>query len=270
MIEFINVTKTFNNGVKALDNVNMSIKPGEFVAIIGLSGAGKSTLLRSINRLHDINHGKVIVNGKDIQLLEGRALRNFRRTVGMVFQQFNLVKRHTVLKNVLTGRLGYYSNWRSLFGLFSQADYKKVDDALERVGLLDKKKIRSDQLSGGQQQRVSIARTIVQEADIILADEPVSALDPITAQTVMTDFQTLNQELGKTVLINIHSVELARQYATRIIGMRDGKIVFDGPTHAATDQALNEIYGSEIFKSDLMQSTSIPTDLSLQQEEAIH
>lgn len=251
MIEFKNVSKVYDNGTVGLKNIDLKIEQGDFVAIIGLSGAGKSTLLRSINRLVDITQGEILINNKSITAARAKELRQMRRNIGMVFQQFNLVKKNTVQKNVLTGRLGYYSNWQTLLGLFSKEDYKKTELALEKVGLSDKLQVRSDSLSGGQQQRVSIARTIVQEAEIVLADEPVASLDPITSQTVMDDFKTLNEELGRTILINLHSVDLARQYAKRIIGMRAGEIVFDGSAEEATDEKLNEIYGAQIFAQDL-------------------
>lgn len=247
MIEFINVSKRFDNGVLGLNNVNLKVEDGEFVAIIGLSGAGKSTLLRSVNRLNDITEGDIKINAVSITNASAREVRQMRRNIGMVFQQFNLVKKNTVQKNVLTGRLGYYNWFQTLLGLFSKEDYERTENALERVNLSDKLKVRSSSLSGGQQQRVSIARTIVQEAEIILADEPVASLDPITSHTVMGDFKKLNEEMNRTILINIHSIDLARQYASRIVGMRAGEIVFDGPTHEATDERLSEIYGASIF-----------------------
>ena len=259
MIEVKNVSKTFDNNVKALDNINLTIDRGEFVCIIGLSGAGKSTLLRSLNRLTEVTEGEIIIDGQSLTQASAKELRRMRRKIGMVFQQFNLVKKSTVQKNVLSGRLGYYNNWQTLFGLFSKEDYQRTQDALTRVGLSDKLKVRSDALSGGQQQRVSIARTIVQEADLILADEPVASLDPVTAETVMDDFKRLNQEFNRTVIVNIHSIELARNYATRIIGMRAGQIVFDGTPEEATDAKLNEIYGREIFNR--------PIDRHLREEE---
>jgi len=254
MIELKNVSKTFPNGVVGLNNINLTIEQGEFICIIGLSGAGKSTLLRSLNRLNDVSEGEIIINGESITHANSKELRRMRRNIGMIFQQFNLVRKNTVQRNVISGRLGYYNNWQTLLGLFSKEDYQRTEDALEKVGLSDKLKVRSDSLSGGQQQRVSIARTIVQEADIILADEPVSALDPVTSETVMNDFKRLNEELKKTIIINIHSVELARRYASRIIGMRHGEIVFDGLASEATDQKLNEIYGKAIFENEIQDS----------------
>ena len=246
MIIFDNVSKTYGNGVKGLDHINLTIEDGEFVSIIGLSGAGKSTLLRSINRLNDVSEGGITINGLSVTKAGKKELRQIRRKIGLISQNFNLVKRSTVQKNVLSGRLGYYSTLKSIFGLFSKEDYERTNDALERVGLLDKLHTRCDELSGGQQQRVSIARTLVQQADIILADEPVASLDPVTTQKIMKDLQNINQSMGKTVIVNIHSVELARTFSTRIIALKAGKMVFDGKPEELTDQKLIEIYGKVI------------------------
>ena len=270
MIELTNVTKVFPNGVTGLRKINLTINKGEFVCIIGLSGAGKSTLLRSLNRMNDVSEGEIKIAGESITQANARELRRMRRNIGMIFQQFNLVRKNTVQKNVISGRLGYYSNWQTLLGLFSKEDYARTEAALEKVGLADKLKDRSDSLSGGQQQRVSIARTIVQEAELILADEPVSSLDPVTSETVMNDFKRLNEENGRTIVINIHSVDLARRYASRIIGMRAGEIVFDGPASAATDEKLNEIYGKAIFENEAKANlkalkATIETDLRQEQ-----
>ena len=246
MIIFDNVSKTYGNGVKGLDHINLTIEDGEFVSIIGVSGAGKSTLLRSINRLNDVSEGEITINGLSVTKAGKKELRQIRRKIGLISQNFNLVKRSTVQKNVLSGRLGYYSTLKSIFGLFSKEDYERTNDALERVGLLDKLHTRCDELSGGQQQRVSIARTLVQQADIILADEPVASLDPVTTQKIMKDLQNINQSMGKTVIVNIHSVELARTFSTRIIALKAGKMVFDGKPEELTDQKLIEIYGKVI------------------------
>ena len=246
MIIFDNVSKTYGNGVKGLDHINLTIEDGEFVSIIGLSGAGKSTLLRSINRLNDVSEGEITINGLSVTKAGKKELRQIRRKIGLISQNFKLVKRSTVQKNVLSGRLGYYSTLKSIFGLFSKEDYERTNDALERVGLLDKLHTRCDELSGGQQQRVSIARTLVQQADIILADEPVASLDPVTTQKIMKDLQNINQSMGKTVIVNIHSVELARTFSTRIIALKAGKMVFDGKPEELTDQKLIEIYGKVI------------------------
>lgn len=248
MIQFVNVSKTFRTGVKGLKNINLTIEDGEFVSVIGLSGAGKSTFLRSINRLNEISEGNIIIDGVSITKAKKKELRRIRRSIGMIFQTFNLVKRSTVQKNVISGRLGYYSTLKSILGIFSKKDYELVSDALNRVGLKDKLHSRSDELSGGQQQRVSIARTLVQQASIILADEPVASLDPITTQVVMKDLKTINTDLKRTIIINLHSIELAREFSTRIIGMRDGEIVFDGTPEEASDEVLTGIYGAEILK----------------------
>lgn len=243
MIELKNVSKIYANGVVGLDQINLKIEAGEFVAVIGSSGAGKSTLLRTMNRLVEVTQGEVIIHGRSLTQARGRELREIRRNIGMIFQQFQLIKRHTVQKNVISGRLAYYNNLQTLLGWYSEADYQKVNEALKLVGLQDKLKERSSNLSGGQQQRVSIARAIVQEAEIILADEPVASLDPVIAESVMRDFRHLNRDYGRTIVINLHSIDLARRFASRIIGMQAGRIVFDGPATAASDQRLEEIYG---------------------------
>jgi phosphonate transport system ATP-binding protein len=250
MIKFENVTTVYPSGVRGLNNINLHIPKGEFVAVIGLSGAGKSTMLRSINRLNETTEGTITIDGVSITDARKRELRKIRRNIGMIFQHFNLVKKSTVQKNVLSGRLGYYSTLRSILGLFSKEDYALATDALERVGLADKLHSRSDQLSGGQQQRVSIARTLVQQADLILADEPVASLDPITTRRIMTDLQTINQDLQRTIVLNVHSVDLAREFATRIIGLKAGEVVFDGKPEDATDEVLTQIYGADILKAE--------------------
>ena len=229
MIKFDKVNKVYPNGLHALKNVSLEINQGEFVAIIGLSGAGKSTLLRTINRMHDISEGSLIVNGQEINDLKGKDLRKFRRKVGMVFQSFNLVTRTTVINNVLTSRVPDMPLWKSIIGLYSKEDKIIALEALDKVGILDKAYVRADQLSGGQQQRVALARTLAQKPEIILADEPVAALDPITATQVMDDFKKINKELNMSVLINIHHVDLALKYADRVIGIKAGEIVYDGP-----------------------------------------
>ncbi len=195
MIKFNNVNKVYPNGFHALKNINLEIEQGEFVAIIGLSGAGKSTLLRTINRMHDITDGELIVNGENVNDLKGKSLRKFRRHIGMVFQSFNLVTRTTVINNVLTSRVPDMPFYKSMIGVFSKEDKVIALEALDKVGILDKAYVRADQLSGGQQQRVALARTLAQKPEIILADEPVAALDPITATQVMDDFKRINEEM---------------------------------------------------------------------------
>ncbi|MEF3303545.1 phosphonate ABC transporter ATP-binding protein [Paenibacillus sp. GYB003] len=252
MIEFRHVKKVYANGTIGLNDINLTIGKGEFVVIVGLSGAGKSTMLRSINRLHDITEGEILIDGKSITAAKGESLRKMRRGIGMIFQSFNLVKRSTVLRNVLSGRVGYHSTLRTLFAMFPKRDVELALKALERVNILEKAYVRADQLSGGQQQRVSIARALAQEATIILADEPVASLDPLTTRQVMDDLKRINQELGITTIVNLHFIDLAREYATRIIGLRAGQVVFDGPVAEATDEAFSNIYGRAIKKDELL------------------
>ncbi|MBQ3304734.1 MAG: phosphonate ABC transporter ATP-binding protein [Clostridia bacterium] len=242
MIEFKHVDKVYPNGTRGLKDVNLTIDQGEFVAIIGLSGAGKSTLIRTINRMIDVTGGRLIVDGIDVMSLKGREMRRFRRKIGMIFQSYNLVTRSTAIKNVLTSMVPDMSFIRVLLGLFTKAQKLHALEALDKVGILDKAYIRCDQLSGGQQQRVSLARTLNQQPTIILADEPVAALDPVTANLVMSDFKRINEEMNITVLINIHHVDLALKYCSRVIGIRAGEVVYDGPTTAVTQAILDQIY----------------------------
>ena len=243
MIVFDHVSKIYPNGTVGLDDVNLTIQDGEFVAIIGRSGAGKSTLLRAVNRMHDISKGTLTVNDTNVSGLRGKALRHFRREIGMVFQSFNLVSRTTVIRNVLSARVPEMPFWRVLLGAFRKEDKITALESLDKVGILDKAYIRADQLSGGQQQRVALARTLAQKPKIILADEPVAALDPVTAKQVMEDFVRINKEMGISILLNIHHVELAIEYADRIIGIRAGKIVYDGPSKEVDQTVLDSIYG---------------------------
>ncbi len=250
MIVFDHVSKIYPNGTVGLKDVNLTIKDGEFVAIIGRSGAGKSTLLRSVNRLHDISEGTLTVNGTNVSELKGKTLRQFRRGIGMVFQSFNLVSRTTVIRNVLSACVPEMPFWRVLLGVFRRDDKIKALESLDKVGILDKAYIRADQLSGGQQQRVALARTLAQDPRIILADEPVAALDPVTAKQVMEDFVRINKEMGISILLNIHHVELALEYADRIIGIRAGEIVYDGPSDAVDQSVLDAIYGGAMEEAE--------------------
>ena len=242
MIIFDHVSKVYPNGTVGLDDVNLTIQDGEFVAIIGRSGAGKSTLLRSVNRMHQITAGTLTVNGTDVSTLSGKSLRRFRRGIGMVFQSFNLVTRTTVIKNVLSACVPDMPFWRVLLGTFRKEDKIKALESLDKVGILDKAYMRADQLSGGQQQRVALARTLTQDPRIILADEPVAALDPVTAKQVMQDFVRINQEMGISILLNIHHVDLALKYCDRVIGVRAGEIVFDGPASTITQEQIDAVY----------------------------
>ena len=245
MIVFDHVSKVYPNGTVGLDDVDLTIADGEFAAIIGRSGAGKSTLLRSVNRMHRITSGTLTVNGTDVSSLSGKSLRRFRRGIGMVFQSFNLVTRTSVIQNVLAACVPDMPFWRVLLGAFRKADKIKALESLDKVGILDKAYMRADQLSGGQQQRVALARTLTQDPKIILADEPVAALDPVTAKQVMQDFVRINKDMGITILLNIHHVELALEYADRIIGIRAGRIVYDGPSANVDKDVLAAIYGED-------------------------
>jgi len=239
------LTKIFPNGTVALRDVNFTVQDGEFLAVIGLSGSGKSTLLRCINRLIDPTEGRVIWNDIDITAAQGAELRKIRRQIGMIFQQFNLVKRSSVMTNVLSGRLGYANPWLSLVHRFSPEDYQRARAALERVGILDKAHSRADQLSGGQQQRVGIARALMQEPKLVLADEPVASLDPVLAHSIMRYLEQLNREDGITVLCSLHFLDLVHRYATRVIGLKDGELVFEGHPTELTRERFKEVYGEE-------------------------
>ena len=245
MIVFDHVSKTYPNGYQALKDINLTIEQGEFVAIIGLSGAGKSTLIRTINRMHDITDGTLTVDGVNVMELKGARLRQFRRNIGMIFQSFNLVTRTTVIKNVLTSRVPELPFWRALLGAYPKKDKLEALEALDKVGILDKAFVRADQLSGGQQQRVALARTLAQNPKIILADEPVASLDPVTAKQVMDDFRRINREMNISVFINIHHVDLALQYADRVIGIKAGEVVYDGPASEVNEAVLAEVYGGQ-------------------------
>lgn len=241
-IVFKDVAKRYDGGVLALNNINLTIDQGEFVGIIGLSGAGKSTLIRTINCMHPISDGELTVNGVSVKNLSGKSLRQFRRKIGMIFQSFNLVTRAKVITNVLNALVPNIPFWRVLIGYYKKQEEVKALHALDRVGILDKAYNRVDQLSGGQQQRVALARTLAQDPEIILADEPVAALDPVTANEVMNDFKRINKEENITILINIHHVELALDFCQRIIGIRDGEVVYDGPSENVTSEILDLIY----------------------------
>ena len=246
MIKFEDVGKRYPNGFEGLKHVNLTIEQGEFVAIIGLSGAGKSTLIRTINRMHDVTSGKLTVDDVDVMSLSGKQLRRFRRKIGMIFQSFNLITRTTVIKNVLTAFVPDMSWFRSTFGIYTKEEKMKALECLDKVGILRKAFVRADQLSGGQQQRVALARTLAQNPQIILADEPVAALDPVTAKQVMDDFKRINEEMKITILINIHHVDLALKYATRVVGIREGEIVYDGPASEVDKDVLASIYNGKV------------------------
>ncbi len=245
MLKVENLTKTFPNGTKALRDVSFEVADGEFLAVIGLSGSGKSTLLRCINRLIEPSSGKVYWNGADITAAQGGDIRKIRRQIGMIFQQFNLVKRSSVYTNVLSGRLGYVNTFSSLLHMFSRDDRSRALASLERVGLAEKAGVRADSLSGGQQQRVGIARALMQEPKLILADEPVASLDPVLAHSILKYLEQLNKELGITILCSLHFLDLVHRYATRAIALKDGMLVFEGLPKEIDDAQFKAIYGQE-------------------------
>ena len=244
MISIRGLSKTYTGGVRALNNVSLDVAPGEFLVILGPSGAGKSTLLRCINRLVEPSEGQVFHDGAEITGHRGD-LRAIRRQFGMVFQQFNLVKRLSVLVNVLAGRLGYRSALRSLFYSFPEADKRIAIECLARVNMEHKAFQRADTLSGGEQQRVAIARALAQQPTVILADEPVASLDPKIARQVLGYLRQVAQELGITVLCNLHQVEYAKEFSERVVGMSRGSVVFEGPSSELTDEVLHRIYYRE-------------------------
>lgn len=252
MIEFENVDVTYPGGVEALRNVSLTIGSGELVVVVGLSGAGKSTLLRAINGFVPITAGSVKVNGVAVEKARPSELRTLRSRAGMIFQTFNLVNRTTVINNVLMGRLAHVPRWRSLLGMWPAAEKEKALQALERVEIVDKAYVRASNLSGGQQQRVGIARALAQDPTVMLADEPVASLDPVTSHTVMRDLRRINSELGITTLINLHFLDLARTYGKRLIGLRDGELVYDGDLELVTDATFRQIYGRAVTPDDLL------------------
>lgn len=240
-----NLTKIYDNGFKALDNVSFEIPDGQFVALIGLSGSGKSTLLRCINRLIEPTDGRIIWNGLDVTAVSDEEIRLVRRRIGMIFQQFNLVKRSKVINNVLAGRLGYTNPAFSLINYYPAADKERALANLDRVGIKNQAYKRASALSGGQQQRVAIARALMQNPELMLADEPVASLDPATSHSVMKYLDLLNKEDGLTIVTSLHFLSLARTYADRVIALKDGKLEFDGPPVEIDNERFKEIYGEE-------------------------
>ena len=251
MLEIKNLSKEYDDGTRALNNISFTVQDGEFLVIIGLSGSGKSTLLRCINRLIDPTGGQIILDGVDIAAASPSELRRIRRDIGMIFQHFNLVKRSSVMRNVMAGRLGYVNPWLSLLGIFPPEDRQRAREALELVGISEKAKNRADALSGGQQQRVGIARALMQEPKLLLADEPVSALDPATSHSVLKYIEQINKQKGVTVLCSLHFLSLARAYATRIIALKDGIIMFDGLPSEIDDDRFKEIYGEDAIRVEV-------------------
>ncbi|TMW72737.1 phosphonate ABC transporter ATP-binding protein [Alteribacter natronophilus] len=245
IVDIHNLNKTYPDGTVALKNISMKAEKGEFIVIIGPSGAGKSTFLRSINRLSEPTSGEILFMGKDIVKAGKKELRTLRRNIGMIFQGFNLVKRLPTVRNVLHGKLGYMSSLKGAFGLFDQDQVEEALGILKRVGLEEQAFKRADELSGGQQQRVAIARAINQSPQLILADEPIASLDPNSSRVVMDYLKKACREEGFTTFVNLHQVDFAKEYADRIIGIKDGEIYFDGSGDDLTDEVIEALYSKE-------------------------
>ncbi len=237
--------KVYKTGTHALKGIDLEVEEGEFLVIIGLSGSGKSTLLRCINRLIEPTEGSIEFLGRDITHIKGEELRKVKSQIGMVFQQFNLIKRRSVLTNVLTGSLGRVSTLNSILEKFPADVYDEANKALEIVGISEKSDLRADSLSGGQQQRVAIARSLLQRPKLLLADEPVASLDPATSNSVMHYFEKVNKELGTTVICNLHFLSLVRKYASRVIALKGGEVIYEGNPNDINETWFKTIYGQE-------------------------
>lgn len=251
MLELHTLEKRYPTGDMALKGINLHVPKGQVMALIGPSGAGKSTLIRCVNRLVEPTKGQILLNGTDVTALKPAALRQMRRNMGMIFQEYALIERLSVMENVLSGRLGYVGFWRSTLRRYPQRDIARAFDLLERVGLQDFVDKRADALSGGQRQRVGIARALMQDPDILLVDEPTASLDPKTSRQIMRLITELAAESGIAAIINIHDVALATTFAERIVGLRFGEIVYDGTPAGLTQQVLTDIYGEEDWTTTL-------------------
>ncbi len=246
-----NLSHTYPNGYHALKNVSFDVEAGEFLVIIGLSGSGKSTLLRCINRLIEPTSGQVLLNTHDVSHIVGEPLRKHRASIGMIFQHFNLIARHSVMQNVLYGALGDTPTWKSVTGSFTQQQRERALNNLTITGIPEKAQNRADSLSGGQQQRVAIARALMQQPQLLLADEPVASLDPATSHSVMRYLDRINKEMHTTVICNLHFLSLVREYATRVLALRAGELVFDGLPDAITEEWFKAIYGEDAVQVEI-------------------
>jgi phosphonate transport system ATP-binding protein len=251
ILQLKDLTKVYPSGTRALDGITLDFQRGEFVVLIGLSGSGKSTLLRCINRLIDPTSGSVIFEGTDVTRAGGAQLRKTRRRIGMIFQQFNLVKRASVFSNVLAGKLGARPVWRTIFYRPTRDEVREAFENLGRVGIVDKAYARADALSGGQQQRVGIARALMQEPQLMLADEPVASLDPATSHSVMKYLEDINKKDGITVICSLHFLSLARRYGTRVIALKDGRVAFDGLPRDIDERRFRDIYGEDAVEVEI-------------------
>ena len=251
MLKLENLIKRYNTGDLALQGIDLSIPNGQVLALIGPSGAGKSTLIRCINRLVEPTNGSAVLNEVNLTKLSSRALRKSRRKMGMIFQEYALVERLTVMENVLSGRLGYVGFWKSFLRKFPKKDVSEAFRLLDRVGLLEMADKRADELSGGQRQRVGICRALIQDPDLLLVDEPTASLDPKTSRQIMRLINELCQERGLTAIINIHDVLLAQMFSQRIVGLALGNIVYDGSPEGLTPEVLTQIYGEEDWSATI-------------------
>jgi phosphonate transport system ATP-binding protein len=251
IVSIKDLVKTYPTGTRALDGITLDIQRGEFVVLIGLSGSGKSTLLRCVNRLVEASSGTVTFDGADVTRARGADLRRIRRRIGMIFQQFNLVKRSSVFSNVIAGRLGYRSTWRTIASRPDRDDVALAFENLGRVGIPEKAFGRADALSGGQQQRVGIARALMQRPELMLADEPVASLDPATSHSVMKYLEEINKKDGITVICSLHFLSLARRYGTRVIAVKDGRFAFDGKPAVIDVHRFKEIYGEDAVEVEI-------------------
>jgi phosphonate transport system ATP-binding protein len=262
IVSIKDLVMTYPSGTRALDGVSLDIQRGEFVVLIGLSGSGKSTLLRCINRLVEPTSGVVVFDGIDVTAADRVAIRRVRRRIGMIFQQFNLVRRSSVFSNVLSGRLGYRSTWRTVTSRPTAPDVAAAFENLGRVGIADRAFNRADALSGGQQQRVGIARALMQKPELMLADEPVASLDPATSHSVMKYLEQINKKDGITVICSLHFLSLARRYGTRVVALKGGKVAFDGKPDAIDERRFKEIYGEDAEEVEIGPDRSQPQPMS--------
>ena len=250
VLKFDNVTKYYSNGIHALKDASFEVKEGEFISIIGPSGSGKSTILRSINKLIDITDGEVYLENIPVSKQKGKKLRQLRRNIGMIFQNYNLVYSLSVLQNVLHGCLGYMKGWKGIFGIYSEDDKIRALELLDELGIKKYAYNKASELSGGQKQRVGIARAIMQEPKILLCDEPIASLDPSSAKTIMDLLKNMTQKRNIACIVNLHQLDVALKYSTRIIGLSRGEIVFDGSPAELDDAAIEKIY--ETSRENLM------------------
>ncbi|MFG1463286.1 phosphonate ABC transporter ATP-binding protein [Xanthobacter sp. DSM 24535] len=268
MLTIAGLSKRYAKGDKALDDVSLGIPAGQVVGLIGPSGAGKSTLIRCVNRLVEPSSGSIRLGDTEITRLGGAGLRRARRRMGMIFQEYALVERLTVMENVLSGRLGYVGFWRAFLRRFPQADIDRAFAVLDRVGLMDHVDKRADELSGGQRQRVGIARALVQEPDILLVDEPTASLDPKTSRQIMRLIVEVCAERQLAAIVNIHDVALAQMFVQRIIGLKAGRVVFDGPPDALDTAALTAIYGEEDWSRTIREAEDDAVEEAAAQDAA--